>query len=94
MRLPRGAHAIIPSGKQGNTNTHRGALICYSTQRTLSETLDRLAWEDARLTFKWDKRYISANQISTEFINIKIHPMSGLEICAVKIGRRLYDALH
>ena len=37
--------------------------------------------------------YISANQISTEFINIKIHPMSGLEICAVKFERSLYDAI-
>ena len=47
---------LASSGKQGNTNTHSGALICYSTQRTFRDTRDRLAWEDARLTFKWDKR--------------------------------------
>ena len=45
------------SGKQGNANTHRAALICYPAQRTWRDTLDRLAWEDSRLTFKWDKRY-------------------------------------
>ena len=34
-------------------------IIVYSTQTTLRDTLDTLAWEDRRLTFKWDKLYFN-----------------------------------
>ena len=43
---------------------HRIALIGYSTQRTLRDTLDRLAWEDPRLALKWDKRYFDKKKLA------------------------------
>ena len=91
MREPRGTHATASSGKQGKTNTHRVALICYSTQKAPRNTREHLWWEDARLNFKWDKRLYRGTfegiTLNFEFFLLKIGLLRICQIgCLIEIS--------